>query len=272
MVDFAFLDSGTGGIPYMLTLKEKFPQCTCLYLGDTKHFPYGEKNSEDVISCASDAINLIIKNWNPKTIVIACNTISVTALDSLRKIYSDIPIVGTVPAIKLASKVSENKRIGLLATNATVNHPYCENLIKLYAADCHVISRGDPELISFIEKNLFIASKEEKLNAVKKSVEFFKENNCDTIILGCTHFTHIADEIKEIAGENIKVIDSREGVVNQAIKVELDKNSFSKKTNNSIINDMSFFVTSATELEKEEYLKMCSSLNIPWGGILYNKM
>ena len=119
-IDIAFLDSGTGGIPYMLELKKKNPFVRCVYLGDTAHFPYGEKTPEEVESSSAQVISQIIKLWSPKAIVIACNTISVTALDFLRKKFPDRPIVGTVPAIKVAAKVTKNKKIGLLATNATV--------------------------------------------------------------------------------------------------------------------------------------------------------
>lgn len=219
-IDFAFLDSGTGGIPYMLYLRQKFPNCNCVYLGDTANFPYGEKSPKEITECAASSIDLILKKWNPKTIVIGCNTISVTALSELRKLFPFTPIVGTVPAIKLAASLTKNKRIGLLATNATVKHPYCQNLINNFASDCKVFSLADPSLISFVEKNLFNSSEDEKINAVLSDVNFFKKNDCDVIILGCTHFTHLAKEFSIAAGPKIKVVDSREGVAKQAIRVE----------------------------------------------------
>ena len=134
-IDFAFLDSGTGGIPYMLALKEKQPAARCIYLGDTAHFPYGEKAPEAVTACAAHTIGAIIQKWQPRTIVIACNTISVTSLADLRALFPHTPIVGTVPAIKLAAERTHNKRIGLLATNATVKHPYCAHLVHDFASD-----------------------------------------------------------------------------------------------------------------------------------------
>ena len=111
-IDFAFLDSGTGGIPYMLSLKEKSPESRCVYLGDTVHFPYGEKSEEEVTLCASESIEKILDLWNPRIVVIACNTISVTALNQLRERFPDVPIVGTVPAIKLAAKVTKSAHNG----------------------------------------------------------------------------------------------------------------------------------------------------------------
>ncbi len=269
MVDFAFLDSGTGGIPYMLALKEKQPQARCVYLGDTLNFPYGEKSFEEITECSSQAISQIVSHWNPRTVIIACNTISVTALEQLRVKFPDLPIIGTVPAIKLAAKVTSNKKIGFLATNASVNHPYSQKLIDDFARDCQVYRRGDPDLIAFIEKNLFTATEEEKLAAVKPSVDYFSSLDCDVIILGCTHFTHVAEIMQKAAGNRIKVIDSRDGVSNQAIRVEESAMAVQIKTNHTDdVRDCSFYVTSATESEEAEYKILCKSLNIPWGGIL----
>lgn len=271
VIDFAFLDSGTGGIPYMLLLKEKSPESRCVYLGDTVHFPYGEKSFEEIVRCSSEAIDTIVKNWNPRAVIIACNTISVTALDELRKLHPGLPIIGTVPAIKLAAKVSLNKKIGFLATNASVNHKYSKKLIEDFASDCTVFKRGDPELIDFIEHKLFTASKEEKIEAVMPAVEYFNSNGCDTIILGCTHFTHMAREIEEAfaskSWKKVFVVDSRDGVSNHALDVI--KTAPDKKESENLPGDMTFFVTSLKgDADRTEYETLCKRFNIPFGGCI----
>lgn len=271
VIDFAFLDSGTGGIPYMLLLKEKSPESRCVYLGDTVHFPYGEKSFEEIVRCSSEAIDTIVKNWNPRAVIIACNTISVTALDELRKLHPDLPIIGTVPAIKLAAKVSLNKKIGFLATNASVNHKYSEKLIEDFASDCTVFKRGDPELIDFIEHKLFTASKEEKIEAVMPAVEYFNSNGCDTIILGCTHFTHMAREIEEAfaskSWKKVFVVDSRDGVSNHALDVI--KTAPEKEGRNNLPEDMTFFVTNLKgDADRTEYETLCKRFDIPFGGCI----
>ena len=271
-VDFAFLDSGTGGIPYMLSLKGKVPTASCVYLGDTAHFPYGQKTQKEVAAAAAEAVRLMQEKWNPKTLVVACNTISVTALDDLRALFPKLPIVGTVPAIKLAAKVTANKRVGLLATNATVSHPYSQKLIDDFASDCAVFKRGDPDLIDFIEKKLFTASREERMAAVRPAVDYFAANDCDTIILGCTRFTHIADDIQAAAGDKVRVIDSREGVANQALRVfpgqVPDQNARGFKVSEKFPQDKSFFFTAATREQEEEYRAMCERFGIPYGGLV----
>lgn len=263
-IDFAFLDSGTGGIPYMLYLKEKAPSVKCVYLGDTINFPYGEKTPKEICNCAKIACKKIIETFNPRAIVIACNTISVTALDELRKTFPKTPFVGTVPAIKLAAKTSKNHRIGLLATNQSVENPYTDKLIKDFADNCYVAKLGEPKLIEFIEKYLFSASKEDIQKAIMPSVEYFKEEKVDTIILGCTHFLHISKEIALCAGNDIQVVDSREGVVKQALRV------ISNAKNKEAIGkfcDKTFFVTSEKN-QKNEYLLLSSKLNLCYGGVL----
>ena len=144
---------------------------------------------------------------------------SVNALDAVRKAFPGVNFVGTVPAIKLAAGISKKRRIGLLATNSTVNHPYNQKLKADFAADCQLICRGDADLISFIEHESFTATKEQIKAAVTPAVDFFRKEDCDVIILGCTHFLNIASEIQEVCGPSIKVVDSKEGVVNHALEV-----------------------------------------------------
>lgn len=262
-VNFAFLDSGTGGLPYLLHLKQKFPKANCVYLADTKNFPYGQKTSEQIIDCAKKICNLIIKKYNPHAIIIACNTISVTALNSLRKTFPMVHFIGTVPAIKPAALLSKTKKIGLLATNATVNNPYTLKLEKDFASDCEIITRGDPELISFIEHKFFQASEEERFLAVKPAVDFFKNNNCDVIVLACTHFLNMVDYIKKYAGVSIQVVDSREGVVNRALALE------SINIEDTQIGKTSLYVTSVLEdNDIKTYVDFCKNLNITFGGSL----
>ena len=141
-----------------------------------------------------------------------CNTISVSALASLRERFPFVPFIGTVPAIKLAASVTKNKKIGLLATNATVRDAYIRELEKGFASGCTIYSRGDAALVSFIERKFVTADEHEKIEAVMPAVGYFAEKGCDTIVLGCTHFTHLADIMQKAAGKNVSVVDSRDGV------------------------------------------------------------
>ena len=248
----------------MLRLMERTKDVRCVYLGDTANFPYGEKSTDEICSCVTELCEKIISRFSPKVIVLACNTMSVTALSVLRSKF-DVPFIGTVPAIKLASSITKNKRIGLLATRRSVSESYTLKLIKDFASDCQVFSRGDGELISFIEHNLTTATEEEKLIAVKPAVDFFKENDADTIILGCTHFIHFAPEIQKVAGEKISVIDSREGVVKQALK-QLGHADGSVPEG---IKNKTFFITGTPKDScDKDYQDIAKKFDIPWGGFL----
>ena len=217
MVDFAFLDSGTGGIPYLLHMLEIFPDASCVYVGDTANFPYGEKSHAQIVQCVIELVKKIIQRFDPKIIVIACNTMSVNALNVLREVYPEKQFVGTVPAIKLAASVSKKRVIGLLATHATVQNPYNMDLKNHFAADCKMVLRGDPDLISFIEHESFTATESEREAACKPAVDYFLEQGCDVIILGCTHFLNLKKEMQKVCGSHITVVDSVDGVVNRAI-------------------------------------------------------
>ena len=266
-VDFAFIDSGTGGIPYLVRLKELCPSAKCIYVGDTKNFPYGEKSHEEVIECVLSLVKSIRERCNPRVIVMACNTMSVNALDEVRTANPDIKVVGTVPAIKLASTVSKKRRIGLLATNSTINNPYNKELKNAFAFDCELIPRGDPDLISYVEHRYFRATREETKNAIKPAVDFFKENNCDVIILGCTHFLNMADEIQEVAGSDIYVVDSREGVVKHALDVaeyKIDENN--KETNYE--KDILYVTGFSDKDDENEYNIITSKYGLIFSGKL----
>lgn len=268
-LDFAFLDSGTGGLPYMGYLKSACPEASCLYLADTKNFPYGEKTPEQVIVATKEAVELVLSRFSPTAFVLACNTMSVTALDTLRKDFPGIHFIGTVPAIKVAAAKTKNKIIGLLATEATVHHPYTLGLIQDFASTCRVISRGDGQLIRFIEQHLLKGDKNLYLQAARPAVDFFLSQNVDTIVLGCTHFLHIAAEIQQLAGKGIQVVDSREGVIRQALRIRSGESSAAISPATTDAGHKGFFVTELSSPEISQYYQeLCTQFSIPWGGLL----
>ena len=114
MTDFVFIDSGVGGIPYMTTLLKRSPDAKCVYVADTANFPYGTKSHEQIVKSVSSLVKKICRKFSPAVIVVACNTISVNALEVLRAEFPEekygVKFVGTVPAIKLASKISKKRK------------------------------------------------------------------------------------------------------------------------------------------------------------------
>lgn len=257
---YAFLDSGIGGLPYLAELLSQAPMASCVYLADTKHFPYGEKTREEVILYAKEAVQNLLNHFKPELIIIACNTISVAALKHLRDSFS-VPFVGTVPAIKLAAEKTKNKKIGLLATERTVCDPYTDSLIAQFASDCAITKIGDSTLIARVERELVTADKQTRLDAVRPSIERFRAQGVDTIVLACTHFLHLADEIKEVAGPDIAIIDSLEGVVHQAFRLVSPKVSEHGESTCYISGGLSTEVSKRYQLYAERF-------HIGWGGLL----
>lgn len=269
-LDFAFLDSGTGGLPYMGYLKSACPEASCLYLADTKNFPYGEKTPEQVIAATREAVELVLSRFSPAAFVLACNTMSVTALESLRQDFPKIHFIGTVPAIKVAAAKTRNNTIGLLATEATLRHPYTQRLIHDFASSCRVVSRGDGKLIRFIEQHLLCQDRNLYLEVAHPAVDFFLEQNVDTIVLGCTHFLHIAAEIQQLAGEGVQVVDSREGVIRQALRIRSHQgHAIQALGKDAGPRHEGFFVTELSSPEiRSYYQELCAQFFIPWCGLL----
>lgn len=270
-VDFAFLDSGVGGLPYLDYLKKLCSAATCVYVADTKNFPYGEKSKAQIEENACLCAEKIIKKWNPKVIVVACNTISVTALEELRKRFPKTPFVGTVPAIKPAAQLSKTRKIGLLATNATVNHTYTKKLIEEFASDCTIVSRGDPDLISFIEHKFNSASEQERLDAVMPAVDFFKSKDCDCIVLACTHFLNMTEYFKKAGGGAVIVVDSLDGVVRHALEVEktvFSENYAQAEPWKEGCGSFLYVTGFTSQNDSVSYKKMCARLGMNFGGVL----
>lgn len=201
----------------MLELLKKQPNASCVYVADTANFPYGPKTHEQVVECVLPLVEKIITRFEPRVVVVACNTISVNALEVLRSKFASTQFVGTVPAIKLAASVSKKRCIGLLATKATCENPYNQELKNNFAADCELVCRADGELVSFIEKNGFTASESELEEAVKPAMDFFISKGCDVVILGCTHFLNVKSVFEKYSP--VTIVDSVEGVVNHAIDI-----------------------------------------------------
>ena len=254
-----FYDSGIGGLPYLEWLKKHTTGCSFRYLAESAHFPFGTKTEPEIKSIVAESIGRFIESEHPDLIVIACNTASVTALELLRQKYS-IPFVGVVPAIKPAATISRKKSIGLFATNKTVSQLYTKNLIDTFASGCTVSKFAMPEIVAFVEKNIFTATEDEIIRIITPAADFFKHEGVDTVILGCTHFVYLEDTFKKVLGSTISVIDSREGVGNRAISL-LEK---IKSHADDGKGDM-FFVTSIEKMPGN-YKSISSRYGLSFGG------
>lgn len=189
-----FFDSGVGGFSVYSEVKSLLPDCHYLYCFDNEFFPYSERSEETLIERAVKICKIIDGRYPLDLIVIACNTASTVVLPKMRQIFS-IPIVGTVPAIKPAATVSQTKHIGLLATKGTVKREYVNALIAKHASNCCVERLGSTILPEIAEQK--IKGNSVDLLLLKNELQAWQGlSDLDTIILGCTHFPLIKEEIQ----------------------------------------------------------------------------
>lgn len=220
-----FIDSGVGGLPYCRSFLDRNPRENVIYTADRLNFPYGQKNKEELIVILTDLTEKLIKLLNPKIMVLACNTASVSALGSLREKFPLLPFVGTVPAIKPAAKAAAGGKVGVLGTSRTIEDDYIQQL-----GECEIFGVAAPELVEFIEQRFDRADEEEKISIVRKYVEIFKAGGVNSIVLGCTHFLYLTEEFKREASPSITIFSSLEGITNR-IEMLLDENDGALRAN-----------------------------------------
>jgi glutamate racemase len=214
-----FLDSGVGGLPYCRSFRELAPAEKVVYLADRANFPYGPRSQAELSALLIALMRAARSLLDPKLVVVACNTASVSALDALRDAFPDLPFVGTVPAVKPAVLQSRKRRIGVIATERTIADPYIFSLARRYGADCRLVGIAAPDLVDFIEHRYLDAEAAERQAAVEPYVRSFREQEVDAIVLGCTHFLFLTAEFARIAAPDLVVYDSVDGVAHRTLAI-----------------------------------------------------
>src|SRR5205814_4512318 len=148
-----FFDSGVGGLSVLEPTRKLLPAAPIVYAADNAGFPYGKRSEAEIASRVPALLGRLVERFHPRLAVIACNTASTIALEHVRSAL-DLPVVGTVPAIKPAAELSKSRVIGVLGTEATVRQPYVDDLAARFASDCTIIRHGSPELVELAEGKL----------------------------------------------------------------------------------------------------------------------
>jgi glutamate racemase len=198
-------DSGIGGLTVVKSLDTSLANEKIIYFGDTARVPYGSKSNSTVIEYSKQNTTFLLSK-NVKMIVVACNTASSIALETLRSEF-EIPIVGMIdPGAKAAIKSTQNKRIGVIGTEATIsNKAYSNALLKLDDS-LKVYEKACPLFVPLAEEG-WINHQATKLVAEEYLTEL-KQEKIDTLILGCTHYPILRNVIQEVIGKNVTLIDS----------------------------------------------------------------
>lgn len=192
-----FFDSGVGGLSVLAPTRKLLPNAPIVYAADSAGFPYGRRTEVEIASRVPALLGRLVERFHPRLAVIACNTASTIALDHVRSAL-DLPVVGTVPAIKPAAEMSKTRVIGVLGTEATVRQPYVDDLAAQFAADCTIVRHGSPELVELAEAKL--GGNEVRIDDVRAAAQpMFQSDEggrIDTIVLACTHFPLLEEELR----------------------------------------------------------------------------
>ncbi len=232
-------DSGIGGLSILKALRAELPNESFVYIADSGNAPYGEKGDAFVIERSRALTQTLIHQHGIKALVVACNTATAAASSVLRAEYPDLPLVGVEPALKPAVLLSKTRRIGVLATRGTLASAKFGALMASLASQAEFILQPCDGLAAAIEREDTI-----KIRALCEEYtpalgEFgLHSGQIDTVVLGCTHYPFISEQLRELTGANVQLIDTGEPVARQTHRLlqtggKLNSEAASAQTDNS---------------------------------------
>ncbi|MFC7536932.1 glutamate racemase [Sphingomonas sp. GCM10030256] len=207
-----FFDSGVGGLSVLQPTRALLANAPIVYAADSAAFPYGTRSEAEIAARVPALLGRLVERFHPRLAVIACNTASTIALDHVRAAL-EIPVVGTVPAIKPAAEMSRSRVVGVLGTEATVRQPYVDDLAARFAADCTVLRHGSADLVALAEARLAgePVSQAAVTAAVRPLLDQPVGERMDVVVLACTHFPLLARELAD-ALPNVRQVDGGSGI------------------------------------------------------------
>ena len=197
-------DSGVGGLTVAREIMRQIPDERIVYFGDTARVPYGSKSPNTIIRYSRQIIRFL-RTKNVKAIVVACNTASAFALETIKP-ELDIPIIGVVkPGAKVAAQTTQNGKIGVIGTEGTIRSEIYTKTIHRENKDAQVMGRACPLFVPLVEEGWI---KDPVTVAVaERYLQPFKESDIDTLILGCTHYPLLRSTVREIMGEGVNLVN-----------------------------------------------------------------
>lgn len=216
MPTVAVFDSGIGGLSIVRNLLPWRNRIRVIYLMDNRNLPYGEKSDLWIQDRCRIIAKALSQRYRPDILLVACNTASTIALEEMRQSVV-IPVVGVVPAIKVAASVSSTGKIGLLATKATVTRTYIDDLVRKFATHCEVVRFPCQEMVGWAEQ-AFRGRPFDRAALADRLSEFFRLGELptgarmDAVVLGCTHFSFLIEDLQNLAPWPVQWIDSAEAV------------------------------------------------------------
>lgn len=214
-------DSGIGGLTVVKALRENLPGEDLVYFGDTARVPYGNKSRQTIERFAMESARLLLEH-QVKMIVIACNSSSAFALQSLRASFR-LPILGVIEAgAKRAVQITENRKVGVIGTHATVVSGAYEQVLERLNSRIKVFSQSCPLFVPLVEEHWLYD--EVTFDIAKRYLNPLKKTGIDTLILGCTHYPLLSDVIARVMGEEVRLVDSATSMAMEVERVLREKN------------------------------------------------
>lgn len=218
MAHALIFDSGVGGLSVVGEIRARCPKLQLSYVADDAFRPYGEKSEQALRARLPRLLSELVIMLAPDIVVMACNTASTTALADIRAAL-DVPVIGVVPAIKPAATKSLTKTIGVLGTPGTVQRQYVDDLIQDFASDCRIILQGSVNLVDQAEAKL--SGQTVNMDVIKGELAPMFASpygmHIDAVVLACTHFPLLRDELKAAVTQSVQWIDSGAAI---AVRVE----------------------------------------------------
>jgi glutamate racemase len=206
-------DSGVGGLTVLAELRKLLPEAPVIYAADLAGLPYGAKTEAEIAARVAGLLGRMSERFRPRLITIACNTASTIALGMVREVLN-VPIVGTVPAIKPAAALTESGTIGLLGTAATVRQKYVDDLEREFALGKRLIRFACPDLVAAAEAKLRGETSDPAVFAAAAAGLREQPGGAaiDNVVLACTHFPLVADELREALGDGVRGVEGAQGI------------------------------------------------------------
>ncbi len=209
------IDSGYGGLSVLNMIRQKLPSESIIYYGDNAFCPYGIKDDSFLKDRILKIAEFVIEKEKCKTLVIACNTATALMVETLRSKYT-LPIFGLEPGIKPAANNSKTGVIGALATEKTFKGHLFNNTSSIHGKNVKILIDIAHDLVELVENHLL--NKEMVFKRLKKRLDKMKEKKMDHLVLGCTHFNFLKEDLQNILGSSITIYDSSEAFVDHLHK------------------------------------------------------
>lgn len=201
----AVLDSGVGGLTVVKEVMRQLPQEKVIYFGDTARTPYGPRPAAEVLRFTHQIVDYLLQ-YQPKMIVIACNTATAVALHEIRA-KVEIPVLGVIhPGVRAAIKMTKSNNIGVIGTEGTIRSGAYERALRQISPNVHVEQLACPQFVTLVEQGE--TEGPQTLAVVERTLQPMRATAIDCLILGCTHYPFLSEVIGQVMGPDIQLISS----------------------------------------------------------------